>query len=72
MRNLSPQAQRAMQSVLAHAEAAADLMGMSRGTLLLMLAVGALTSEEKDSKDIQSAVDFIAAGLAAKLSDIEF
>ncbi len=72
MKALTPQAQRAMQTILAHAENAADLMGMSRGTLLLMLAVGALTSEEKDSRDIQTAVDFIAAGLATKLSDIEF
>ncbi len=72
MRTPTLEAQRAMRSILNQAEVAADSMGMSRGTLLLMLAVGALTSEEKDSRDIQSAVDFIAAGLAAKLGDLEF
>lgn len=71
-RQLSAEAQRAMRSILNQAEAAGESMGMTRGTLLLMLAVGALTSEDKDSKDIQTAVDFVAAGLAAKLGDLEF
>jgi hypothetical protein len=71
-KHLAQQAQRGMRSILNQAEAVADSMGMSRGTLLLMLAVGALTAEEKDSKDIQAAVDFVAAGLAAKLGDLEF
>lgn len=66
------EAQQAMKRILAQADTTAHAMGMSRGTLLLMLAVGALTAEEMDSKDIQLAVDFIAAGLASQLGDLEF
>lgn len=68
----SLEAQQAMKRILNLADTTAHSMGMSRGTLLLMLAVGALTAEEMDLKDIQTAVDFIAAGLASKIGDLEF
>lgn len=63
---------RALQDILRRTQTISDEMGISRGTLLLILAVGALTAEEMEDKDIHTAVDFIFAGLELQMEDIEF
>jgi hypothetical protein len=43
---------------------------MTQGTLLLFLAVGALTKEEKETSEIHTAVDFIIDGFNLHLTDL--
>lgn len=58
-----------LRRLLDLAQRAAPSMGMTRGTLLLFIAVGALTQEEKEGSDIHTAVDFIIDGYAFFLGE---
>lgn len=62
--------QRRMKAILDHAKMAARQKGMTQGTILLFLAVGALTQEEKETSEIHTAVDFIIDGFNLHLTDL--
>jgi hypothetical protein len=63
-------AQKRMIAILDHAKMAAKYKGMTQGTILLFLAVGALTQEEKETSEIHTAVDFIIDGFNLHLSEL--
>jgi hypothetical protein len=63
-------AQKRMKAILDHAKMAAKYKGMTQGTILLFLAVGALTQEEKETSEIHTAVDFIIDGFNLHLAEL--
>ncbi len=67
---MEDEAQKRMKAILDHAKIVGRQKGMTPGTLLLFLAVGALTKEEKETSDIHTAVDFIIDGMSLHLKDI--
>lgn len=62
--------QRRMKDILDRSKVAARQKGMTQGTLLLFLAVGALTQEEKETSEIHTAVDFIIDGFNLHLGEL--
>jgi len=64
------ESERRLRDILGRAKVAAQQKGMTQGTLLLFLAVGALTKEEKETSEIHTAVDFIIDGFNLHLTDL--
>lgn len=64
------ESERRLKDILARSKVAAQQKGMTQGTLLLFLAVGALTKEEKEPSEVHTAVDFIIDGFNLHLTDL--